>query len=162
MRRPMRASPSTRVSSVFSASVTMRVASRSPILTRPRSVWHRLRHEESPGGTMTDSAVRLSHVAIAVSDLPTSIRFYAEGLGFELGPCFDAGDEVAAVSEVDPPVRMTSQYLTKDGVRLELMGWEAPVVHGEASATRNHRGLTHLSFEVDDIVETEARLLAVG
>ena len=34
--------------------------------------------------------------------------------------------------------------------------------HGEPSQTRNQRGLTHLSFEVDDIVETEARLLATG
>jgi len=111
---------------------------------------------------MTDAAVRVSHVAIAVSDLPTSIRFYTEGLGFELGLRFDDGDEVAAVSEVEPPVRMTSQYLTMDGYVLELMGWDVPDVHGEPSRTRNQRGLTHLSFEVDDIVGVEARLLSVG
>ena len=111
---------------------------------------------------MTDAVVRVSHVAIAVSDLPASIRFYTDGLGFALGPSFQAGDEVAAVSEVDPPVRMTSQYLTKDGLRLELTGWEVPVVQGEPSRARNQRGLTHLSFEVDDVAETEARLLGVG
>ena len=111
---------------------------------------------------MTDPSIRLSHVAIAVADLPASIRFYTEGLGFELGPCFDAGDDVAAVSELDPPVRMTSQYLTKDNVRLELTGWAVPAVQGEPSRTRNQRGLTHLSFEVDDIVATERRLLEVG
>ena len=71
-------------------------------------------------------------------------------------------DDVAAVSELDPPVRMTSQYLTKDGVRLELTGWAVPGVRGEPSRTRNQRGLTHLSFEVDDIVEAERRLLEVG
>jgi catechol 2,3-dioxygenase-like lactoylglutathione lyase family enzyme len=111
---------------------------------------------------MADASVRVSHVAIAVSDLQVSLRFYCEGLGFEPGPCFQSGDEVAAVSELEPPVRMTSQYLTKDGFRLELTDWEVPGVQGEASQTRNQRGLTHLSFEVDDIVDIETRLLALG
>jgi lactoylglutathione lyase len=111
---------------------------------------------------MANASIRVSHVAIAVSDLPASLRFYTEGLGFEAGPCFESGDEVAAVSEVAPPVRMRSQYLTKEGFRLELMGWEMPAVHGEASKFRNQRGLTHLSFEVDDIVAVEERLLALG
>jgi catechol 2,3-dioxygenase-like lactoylglutathione lyase family enzyme len=111
---------------------------------------------------MSDSSVRVSHVAVAVTDLPTSVRFYCEGLGFEAGPCFTSGDEIAGVSEVTAPVRMTSQYLTKGGFRLELMGWEVPEVHGDASRFRNQRGLTHLSFEVDDIASTEARLLELG
>ena len=66
------------------------------------------------------------------------------------------------MSEVEPPVRMTWRFLTKDGFRLELMGWETPAVHGTASQLRNQRGLTHLSFEVDDIAATEARLLELG
>jgi lactoylglutathione lyase len=111
---------------------------------------------------MNASPVRVSHVAIAVSDLAVSLRFYTEGLGFEPGPCFQSGDEVAGVSEVEPPVKMTSQYLTKDGFRLELMGWETPPVHGKASESRNQRGLTHLSFEVDDIAATESALVGLG
>lgn len=106
--------------------------------------------------------VRVSHVAIAVSDLEASTRFYAEGLGFEPGAFWSSGDEVAAVSEVEPPVRMRSRYLTKDGFRLELMEWETPAVHGTASQYRNQRGLTHLSFEVDDAGKTEAHLLELG
>src|SRR4051812_41495135 len=135
MSRPIGAFPWTRVSSSFSAAVTMRhnpdtttapVAPRSARAPRPPSSGGRgvlgsgsasPRRVTQREDVMTDAAVRLSHVAIAVSDLPASIRFYTEGLGFELGPCFDAGDEVAAVSEVAPPVRMTSQYLTKDGFR---------------------------------------------
>src|SRR5262245_54702961 len=117
------------------------------------------------GGRLTPSptaGVRVSHVALAVSDLDASTRFYAEGLGFEAGASWESGDEVAAVSEVQPPVRMRSRYLTKDGVRLELMEWEKPAVHGTASQYRNQRGLTHLSFEVDDAAKTEARLLDLG
>lgn len=111
---------------------------------------------------MNAATRRFSHVAIAVSDLEASVRFYAEGLGFEPGPCFESGDEVAGVSEVSPPVRMKSQYLTKESFRLELMAWETPEVHGSPSLTRNQRGLTHLSFEVDDIAAAEADLLALG
>ena len=39
---------------------------------------------------------------------------------------------------------------------------DTPAVHGSPSQFRNQRGLTHLSFEVDDIAATEARLLALG
>jgi catechol 2,3-dioxygenase-like lactoylglutathione lyase family enzyme len=57
---------------------------------------------------------------------------------------------------------MRSRYLTKEGFRLELMSWQTPAVHGTASQYRNQRGLTHLSFEVDDAGKTEARLLELG
>jgi lactoylglutathione lyase len=108
------------------------------------------------------SAVRMSHVALAVSDLETSLRFYIEGLGFEPGQVHEADDDIAPLCELPPPVKMTSQYLTKDGFRLELMSYAQPGVHGTPATTRNQRGLTHLSFEVDDVAETEARLLALG
>jgi lactoylglutathione lyase len=111
---------------------------------------------------MSDPTVRISHVGLAVSNLENSIRFYTEGLGFEVGLRFEAGDDVAAVSEVEAPVRQVSQYMNKDGFRLELLGWDLPGVHGTPSKTRNQVGLTHLCFEVDDIAETEAKLLALG
>ena len=100
---------------------------------------------------MSEAAVRMSHVGLAVSDLESSLRFYTEGLGFELGPRFEAGDDVAAVSEVEPPTQSVSQYLTKDGFRLELLGWEKPGVQGHPSTARNQVGLTHLCFEVDTL-----------
>src|SRR5262245_22228462 len=106
--------------------------------------------------------VRVSHVALAVSDLDVSTRFYREGLGFELGMSFRNGDDMAGVSEVEPPVRMRCQFLIKDGFRLELMGWETPPVHGTPARLRNQRGLTHLSFEVDDADATHAHLLELG
>jgi glyoxylase I family protein len=108
------------------------------------------------------NGVRVSHVAIAVSDLEASTRFYAEGLGFEPDQSFRNGDDMADVSEVKPPVRMQCRFLSKDGFRLELMGWETPAVHGTASQSRNQRGLTHLSFEVDDIDATHAHLIELG
>jgi catechol 2,3-dioxygenase-like lactoylglutathione lyase family enzyme len=106
--------------------------------------------------------VRMSHVGMAVADLNASTRFYTEGLGFEAGPSFESGDETAAVSEVQPPVRMTLRYLTKGGFRLGLMGWDTPPLQGTASQFRNQQGLTHLSFEVDNVEATVARLLDLG
>jgi lactoylglutathione lyase len=111
---------------------------------------------------MNSTSVRMSHVGLAVSDLEASLRFYSEGLGFEVGARFEAGDDVAAVSEVEPPVRSRSQYLSKDGFRLELLDWEIPGVQGSPSAVRNQLGLTHLCLEVDDLAETTDRLIAAG
>jgi catechol 2,3-dioxygenase-like lactoylglutathione lyase family enzyme len=109
-----------------------------------------------------EEGVRASHVALAVSDLEASTRFYRDGLGFAEGPTFVSGDETAAVSEVEPPVKMTMQYLTKGGLRIGLMGWETPSVQGNPSRYRNQRGITHLSFEVDDVAATESRLVELG
>lgn len=106
--------------------------------------------------------VRESHVGLTASDLELSTRFYTEGLGFEAGPSFESGDETAGPSEVEPPVKMTLRYLTKGGLRLGLMGWESPKPQGTPSRSRNQRGLTHLSFQVDDLAATEARLLELG
>ena len=111
---------------------------------------------------MASTGLKMSHVGLAVADMGLMTRFYTEGLGFELGPCFQAGDDVAAVSEVQPPVRSTSQYLVKDGFRLELIGWEVPGVHGHPSTQRNRQGLTHIALEVEDLADAEARLLALG
>jgi catechol 2,3-dioxygenase-like lactoylglutathione lyase family enzyme len=105
---------------------------------------------------------RMSHVGVAVADLEATTRFYTEGLGFEAGPSFESGDETAAVSEVQPPMRMTLRYLTKGGFRLGIMGWDTPALQGTASQFRNQKGLTHLSFEVDDVEATQARLLDLG
>lgn len=107
-------------------------------------------------------AVHMSHVGMAVSDLQTSTRFYVEGLGFELGMSFDSGDEVAAVAEVTPPMRMKAQNLEKDGFRIQLMDWEAPGVTGTPSVARNQRGLTHLAIVVDELDETVSRLVELG
>jgi lactoylglutathione lyase len=106
--------------------------------------------------------VRWVHAGIAVSDLEASVRFYTEGLGFERDAVFPTGDETAPATEVPPPIKMTLQYLTKDGFRLGLMGWELPTPVGSPSRTRNQLGLTHLTFEVDDLDATVARLVELG
>jgi lactoylglutathione lyase len=106
----------------------------------------------------------ISHTALCVSDLERSTRFYAEGFGYELLERHETGDEVAGLCEIKmpPPIRMHAQFMAKDGVKLELIHWEAPGVFGEPSQSRNQLGLTHLSYEVTDLPAVEARLLALG
>src|SRR5690606_24182745 len=43
--------------------------------------------------------VSVSHIGLCVSDLEASLRFYTEGLGFEVAEGFDVGDEVAQTLE---------------------------------------------------------------
>jgi catechol 2,3-dioxygenase-like lactoylglutathione lyase family enzyme len=104
----------------------------------------------------------VSHIGLCVSDLQTSLRFYTEGLGFEVAATYTAGDEVAAAGEITTGAQLTSQMITKDGLRLELLYWATPGATGTPSTARNQRGLTHLSFAVDDVAETEAKLVALG
>ncbi|BBZ15369.1 VOC family protein [Mycobacterium branderi] len=109
---------------------------------------------------MTELSV--SHVGLCVADLRTSLRFYTEGLGFEVAETYDAGAEVAGAAEITGSTQLTSQMITKDGFRLELLWWAEPGCVGAPPGTRNQVGLTHLSFEVDDLPSAEARLVAHG
>jgi catechol 2,3-dioxygenase-like lactoylglutathione lyase family enzyme len=110
------------------------------------------------------ATVAISHTALCVSDLERSMRFYIEGLGYEVLHRLEAGDEVAGLCEVEPPhpIEMYAQFLAKDGVKLELVHWPSPGVHGEPSHSRNQLGLTHLAFDVTDLPTVEARLISLG
>jgi lactoylglutathione lyase len=104
----------------------------------------------------------MSHTGVCVSDLEASLRFYTEGLGFEVAEGYDVGDEVADTLEVPRGVVLRSQMIVKDGTKLELLGWTSPAVEGTPSSARNQLGLTHLSFEVEDLPAVEARLVELG
>jgi lactoylglutathione lyase len=106
--------------------------------------------------------VSVSHIGLCVSDLEASLRFYTEGLGFEVAEGFDVGDEVANTLEVERGVVLRSQMIQKDGMKIELLGWTSPQPFGVPSSSRGQIGLTHLSFNVVDMPAVEQRLVEMG
>ena len=108
------------------------------------------------------ASIVVSHSGLCVSDIDVSLRFYTEGLGFEMAEGYDVGDEVADTLEVPKGVVLRSQMIVKDGTKIELLGWKSPATHGEPSATRNQLGLTHLSFTVEDMPAVEEKLVSLG
>lgn len=110
-------------------------------------------------GMTSIASCAFSHVGLCVSDLDRSLRFYVDGLGFAPYARFDLERNVA---EVDPPVKLTSCFIQKGGLRLELLHYYSPGVFGDPSNRRNHRGLTHLSFVVDDIDAAAEQLVGFG
>lgn len=107
-------------------------------------------------------ATVFSHYGICVSDLDRAKRFYTDALGFTLAEDFTVGSEFAALMGLDD-VSLTSQFLEKDGVRLELLFFGTPDAVGEATMRPiNQLGLTHLSFRVDDVDEVAALVAEHG
>lgn len=107
-------------------------------------------------------SIAASHIGLCVSDLERSMRFYCDGLGFIAGEAYTVGDEVAACLEVPSPARVTSQLIRRDGLTIELLGFESPSTVGRPSSARNHLGFTHLSMRVDDVERVAARLVELG
>ena len=111
---------------------------------------------------MANGVVSMSHVGLCVSDLERSLRFYTEGLGFEVADGFDIGDGLAPLAEVPSPVECRAQFITHGSLTIELLGWRRPAAEGTPSTSRHQLGFTHLSVNVDDLAAVEARLVGLG
>jgi catechol 2,3-dioxygenase-like lactoylglutathione lyase family enzyme len=95
--------------------------------------------------------VTFSHVGICVSDLERSVRFYCEGLGFELVQSHSVGQEFGPLMEIED-VALQSRFIRRDGVSLELLHFDVPGHVGEpVRRPMNQLGLTHLSLRVADL-----------
>jgi lactoylglutathione lyase len=104
----------------------------------------------------------VSHIGICVSDLGRSLRFYCDGLGFTPAEAHAIGNEFADTLEVPRDVVLTSQFVRREGLAIELLHYQSPPVHGQPSESRNQLGMTHLSFWVDDIDQAEQKLVDSG
>jgi len=110
--------------------------------------------------------LRFSHCGLCVADLDRSIRFYVDGLGFEVAEGYDLDDSMlpglAEALEVASPVTLRSQMITHGSLKIELIAYANPSVTGTPSTSRGQVGLTHLNFIVGDVDAAAARLVAHG
>lgn len=111
---------------------------------------------------MNGDQVTFSHVGLCVSDLGRSLRFYCDGLGFAKAEAHEIHNEFADTLEVPRDVVLTSQFIRRGDLGLELLCFHAPGHRGSPAAHRNELGLTHLSFVVADLDATAAALVAAG
>jgi catechol 2,3-dioxygenase-like lactoylglutathione lyase family enzyme len=107
-----------------------------------------------------------SHAGVCVSDLDRAVRFYCDGLGFELAERFDLDSTqlpgLERGLEVDGPVQVVSQMIVNGPMKIELLHYPGRAACGVPSTSRGLLGLTHLSFYVDDVDRSAARLLEYG
>jgi catechol 2,3-dioxygenase-like lactoylglutathione lyase family enzyme len=96
--------------------------------------------------------LRFTHIGICVADLERSIHFYRDLLGFRRRSEFrvqgEPSDTLLRLKDVD----LRAVYLERDGTRIELLSYAAPVASGsDEPRAMNQRGLTHLSLRVEDL-----------
>jgi len=107
-----------------------------------------------------------SHVGICVSDLDRSLRFYCDGLGFEVAERYDLDSTqmpgLDASLEVPGPLTLVSQMIVSGSTKVELLHYPGRQPTGTPSTSRALLGLTHLSFNVEKVDSAAARLVEHG
>jgi catechol 2,3-dioxygenase-like lactoylglutathione lyase family enzyme len=106
--------------------------------------------------------VAFAHLGICVSDMDRSMRFYCEGLGFSPAESHTVGNEFGGLLELEGDVLLQSQFIDRDGVRIELLYFHSPGHERAARRPFNTLGLTHLSLLVDDVDEMATTIFGLG
>jgi catechol 2,3-dioxygenase-like lactoylglutathione lyase family enzyme len=117
---------------------------------------------DGQNGGIGDIDYAFSHIGLCVRDLERTLRFWCDGLGFEKAEVYDIKGEFGEALEVEGDVDVTSQFIRKGAMAIELLHYASPGVVGEPSMRRNQLGLTHVSVVVDDIDAAAAHLVACG
>lgn len=106
--------------------------------------------------------LRATHVGICVSELPRSLRFYRDLLGFrflsDIRVAGEPSDTLLELRDVD----LRAAYLERDGLRIELLSFRSPPGGRRIARSMNDFGLTHLSMRVSGLKELLGRLRAAG
>ena len=105
---------------------------------------------------------RITHVGIGVSDLQRSLRFYRDLLGFTWEHELDVEGEPTDTLLRLRGTRLHAEYLTRDGVRIELLYFASPPAPPRPDRPMNQYGLTHLSFRVTDMDAVLGAVRAAG
>lgn len=105
---------------------------------------------------------RLTHIGLCVTDLARSLAFYRDRLGFAFEHELHVEGEPTDTLLRLRGVVLDAVYLTRDGVRLELLYFGSPAGPPARERTMHERGLTHLSFRTADLDATLEALRAAG
>ena len=102
------------------------------------------------GGILSINAI--GHVGICVSDMETALRFWRDGLGFEvLTDRRFRGSSWKRILEVGE-LELHTRIIRRDHLMLELLEFEQPGYVGTAERSpMNRLGLTHIAVWVSDI-----------
>ena len=106
--------------------------------------------------------LRLTHIGVCVADLERSLRFYRDLLGFAYEHRLEVEGEPSDTLLRLRGVKLEAVYLTRDGVRIELLRFASPPAPEPRARPMHEHGLTHLSFRVADLDATLAALRAAG
>ena len=105
---------------------------------------------------------RLTHIGLCVADLERALRFYRDLLGFTYEHELEVAGEPSDTLLRLRGVQLKAVYLTRDGVRIELLRFASPPAPPPRTRAMHEHGLTHLSFRVADLDATLAALRAAG
>src|SRR5260370_20703674 len=102
----------------------------------------------------------VGHVGFCVSNLDRSLRFWCEGLGFEVLREFEFyGSSWKRVLEIDD-LDLHTRIIRRDEMMLGLLHFRKPRTLGTRERSpMNQLGFTHLAIWVDDIVEVAPHVL---
>jgi catechol 2,3-dioxygenase-like lactoylglutathione lyase family enzyme len=99
-----------------------------------------------------------------VSDPARSQRFYQEALGFRYAHALEVAGEPTDTLLRLKDVELRAIYMERDGTVIELLHFVSPGSTGDPELPRplNRHGLTHLSFQVDDMEGVLAGIEQLG
>jgi len=111
--------------------------------------------------------MRMSHIAICVSDWEKSLRFYHDQLGFRFVDEFELKGAYAEKLYGVKEAALRGAYLEREGVRIELREFKTKAPSSSLAPTHerfprniafDRPGLSHLSLRVDDLDAVLAEL----
>jgi lactoylglutathione lyase len=102
-----------------------------------------------------------SHIALRVTDVEQSLRFYQDGLGFREVSRVDVEGAPTALMLDAPEARLRAIFLERDGTMLELQ--ELALTDGrELVMPEIGLGWSHIGLRVDDVEKVASTLCALG
>lgn len=108
------------------------------------------------------AVLRMDHVSVVVSDLDAAIAYFTELGLVEENRMPVSGKWVDRVNGMDNVRVEIVMMVSPDGGKLELTKFRSPALTDQKPGPANTLGLRSVMFEVEDVVETVARLRKHG